>query len=364
MERSLLKELTNVNLIAYVNRQRDALLRKMFWATFFPLKPTLTLDWESMTGSSGAPVMADVVEYNVSAPLKTRRVVSSAKGDIPKMTLKRRMDEKDLNEYNIYSTLARGDSDKQAILDIVFDDVDFVFAGAMARTEHLAMQALSYGKLTLDTTNNNGLITETDVDFGIPADNKTGVSVVWSDAANATPIQDTRDKVKTVKEDGHTVSWMIMDESTWFNYVATTEVKDAYAYYQGISQGRIAVPGIDGVNAMLKAERLPQIYLVDSVVRHETLDHVLSTIAPWKANYVTLVSDFNIGNFLHGPIAEENSPEVKKIATMGKVGHILTTKWAVLDPFGEYTKAQANAFPTFNDSAQIYMMKTDATSWS
>ena len=76
MERSLLKELTKANIEAYVNRRREEFLKKLFWQQFFPLKYTTQLTWESLSGSGGSPVMADVIEYNSSAPLKTRRIVT------------------------------------------------------------------------------------------------------------------------------------------------------------------------------------------------------------------------------------------------------------------------------------------------
>lgn len=364
MERSLLKELKNANLVAYLNRQKDALLARSYWQQFFPLKPTLTLTWETLSGSSGAPVMADVIEYNASAPLKTRRIVTHAKGDIPAMGLKRRMDVKDYNDYIMYKALARGDTDKNAVLDIVFNDVDFVFKGIFARTEWLAMQALSYGSISLSASNNNGIITETAVDFGIPSGNKTATATTWTTASTATPIADIRAKVKAIRDNGHICTAIIMDETQWGFLIATTEAKDAYAFYQGVTTGRIAVPGLEGINNMLAGERLPKIYIVDSVVRHETEAHALSSLAPWKSGYCAFIPDFNVGNFLHGPIVEETSAEIKKIATTSKVSHVFVSKWGILDPFREYTKAQANAFPVFNDVEQIYLFKTDATSWS
>ncbi len=234
----------------------------------------------------------------------------------------------------------------------------------MARTEYLAMQALSYGSITLDSANNNGIITETAVDYGIPSGNKTAVSTTWTTAATATPIADIRAKVKDIKAAGHVVTKIVMDETQWGFLIATVEARDAYAFFQGVTTGRIAVPGLEGINNMLRTERLPTIEIVDSVVRHETLAHSLSNLAPWKSGYCAFIPDLNVGNVLHAPIAEEDSAEIKKIATTAKVGHVFTSKWAVLDPFGEFTKAQANAFPVLSDVEQIYLLKTDDTSWS
>lgn len=363
MERSLLKEMNKANLTAFINRQQELLNKRLFWSVFFVLKFSPQLTWESLSGSSGTPVMADVIEYNASAPIKSRRTVRKETGDIPKIALKRKMDEKDYNDYLYLTTLAN-DTNKKDILKIVFDDPTFVYEGVLARCEFLCLQALSYGKITLDATNNNGIITETAVDFGIPEANKTAVGTIWATAASATPIANIRAKVAAMEENGHSCRYIIMDKATYLLMVATTEVKDAYAFYQGVGTGRIAVPSIDGVNAMLAAEMLPTIMIVDSNVRHETMAHVLSNIKPWKTGYVTFVPTVQVGKLYHGNIAEANSAALQKVAVMATTEHVLVTKWSELEPFGEFTKGQANAFPGFDDVNSIYILRTNGTSWA
>jgi hypothetical protein len=363
MERSLLKELNKATMEAYVNKQREQFLAKMYWNKFFPLKYTTQLTWESLSGSAGNPVMADVIEYNATAPLKTRRIVTKTSGDIPKIAIKRQMDEKDYNDYNVIKALAN-DSNKSALLDIVFNDIDFCYSGVMARTEHLALQALSYGSISLTLANNNGIITEAACDFGIPAANKDGVVTDWATSATATPIVDINEVVDEAKDKGYSLRYMIMDLATFRLMAATTEVRDKFATFQRIATNRKISPTLAEVNTMLGADFLPQIILVDSLVRFETPAHAISSVAPWKTKYVTFVPDLNVGNILHGPIAEETSESVSKKAIMVKRDHVLISKWSELEPFGEFTKGQANAFPRFNDVNGIYLLKTDATSWA
>ena len=363
MERSLLKELNKSTLEAFVNRARETFFKRMFWTQFFVLKYTTQLTWESLSGTSGNPVMADVIEYNASAPLKSRRTVSKAHGDIPKIAIKRKMDEKDYNDYTTLQALA-SDSNRKAVLDIVFNDIEFCYEGVLARTEHLCMQALSYGKLILDSNNNNGIITETDVDFGIPSANKTAVAVTWATPATATPMADIRTKVDAANDNGHTIGFIIMDRATLNYMLATTEAKDTFSQFQRLSTSRRNVVTLADMNQMLEAMLLPTIVVVDSKVRFENSDHTLSTVAPWKTGYVTFVPELNVGNVKHGPIAEENAESIAKKAIITKRDHVLISKWSDLEPFGEFTKAQANAFPTFNDVDSIYILKTNGTSWS
>lgn len=364
MERSLLKELNKKNLTAYINRAREAWYSRLFWNQFFGLKYTTQLTWESLAGSGGTPVMADVVEYNASAPEKARQTITKKSGDIPKIAIKRRMDEKDYNDYVTMKAMAQGDSNKSALLDLVFGDVDFCYTGVMARTEFLCLQSLSYGKLALTSSNNNGIITETDVDFGIPSGNKTAVGVVWSTAATAVPLTDIRTKVTAAQDAGHKISQIVMDAAA-FNYlVATTEAKESFAAFRGVTSKTAQFLAMQEINMYLSYHRLPPIMVVDSSVRFESTAHAKSTVAPWKTGYVAFLTDKRVGDVKHGPIAEENSPAVRKSAILTKRDHILITKFSELEPFAEFTKGQANAFPTFNDVDSIYLLKVDATSWS
>ena len=364
MERSILSESFNkANMEAYVNARREQFLKRLFWQKFFPLKYTTQLTWESLTGSGGAPVMADVIEYNASAPLKTRRVVTKVTGDIPKIAIKRQMDEKDYNEYNTLKALARGEESRNALLDIVFNDIDFCYTGVMSRTEYLAMQALSYGIIALTTSNNNGIITEANVDFGIPAANKGAVGLQWSQASGATPLDDIRTVVENQASSGYSYEYMVMDKTALGQLQANTQVKEEFAVLRDTTFSS-SQPTLAELNREMESRLLPKIIVVDSIARFENAEHALTNVPAWKGGYVTFIPQLNVGNILHGPIAEETSPSVSKKAAMIKRDHILLSKWSELEPFGEFTKAQANAFPRFTDVDSLFILKVDATSYS
>jgi hypothetical protein len=364
MERSILKELTKINVEAYVNRQRELFLQKMYFQQFFPLKYTTQLTWESLQGSGGSPVMADVIEYNSSAPLKSRRVITKTTGDIPKIAIKRQMDEKDMNDYNILKALSQGDANRNDLLDLVFNDIDFCYTGVMARTEYLAMQALSYGSISLTTSNNNGIVTEVACDFGIPSGNKTASVLQWSQASGATPLTDIKTLTDNARASGYPLSYMLMDRTALGQLVANTEVQNQFALHLLLDDSRKFSPNLDEINSLLKSRLLPEIILVDSNVRFENENHALSNVPAWKTGYVTFVNDLKVGNILHGPIAEETSEAVSKKAIQVKRDHILLSKWSELEPFGEFTKGQANAFPRFTNVDGIFIMYINGTSWT
>ena len=364
MERTLLKELDKKSLTAYINRAREIWMKRMYYSNFFGLKFTTQLTWESLSGSGGSPVMADVVEYNGTVPVKDRRVITKTSGDIPKIAMKKVMDEKDYNDYLTMKARAMGNSNKNALLDLIFDDVEAVYIGALARTEFLCLQALSYGKLSLTNTNNIGIITKTAVDFGVPADNKTAVGTIWATAATATPLLDLNAKVKAAKSNGHKVSNIIMDGDTFDLMVATDEAKETFAAFRGVTSQTMQFLMLQEINMFMTKHRLPPIQIVDSSVRFEGKNHAKTAIDTWKTGYVALVTDLKVGNVKHGPIAEEEAKSVSKKAITYKKDHVYISKFSNLEPFEEVTKCQANAFPTFNDVDSIYLLKTNGTSWS
>jgi hypothetical protein len=234
----------------------------------------------------------------------------------------------------------------------------------MARTEYLAMQALSYGQISLTTSNNNGIVTEVACDFGIPTGNKTAATLQWSQASGATPLTDIKTKVENAASSGYPLRYMLMDRTAVNELVANTEVQNQYALSLLLDDSRKYSPTLAELNNLLKSRMLPEIILVDSNVRFENEAHAITNVAAWKTGYVTFVDDLKVGNILHGPIAEETSESVSKKAIQVKRDHVLLSKWSELEPFGEFTKGQANAFPRFTNVDGIFIMKVDATSWS
>src|SRR5512133_1365886 len=140
---------------------------------------------------------------------------------------------------------------------------------------------------------------------------------------------------------------MLMDRTQVNQLTANTEIQNQYALSLLLDDSRKYSPTLAELNNLLRSRMLPEIILVDSNVRFENEAHTISNVAAWKSGYVTFLNDLQVGNILHGPIAEETSESVSKKAIQVKRDHILLSKWSELEPFGEFTKGQANAFPRF-----------------
>lgn len=361
METSIIKEITQKGLQTYYkSRQFEA----MYWATFFPLKNVTRLDVTTLLGVQDGRVAADVISFDASAPLKTRQVVGKMKVDIPKIAVKRKMTEDDMLEYEILSNLAN--ADEQQILDLIYDDLDFVVQSANARMEWLALKAISQTKITLSSSNNNGRVTEEAIDYLMPSGNKFGATVAWSVANKETmlPIDDFKNIVEDADDNGKLVRFALMDKAT-FNIFAQADqtIQFAKTYGNITATGVTPFMSIEYLNTALAAADLPTIVVIRQSIGIENKDTgVITKSNPWNTSYVTFIPETVLGSMLNGPIAEELYPPKQVI--QAKSGNVLVSKFSSVDPVAEFTKSEANAFPAWTNVEDCYSLKRDNTTWS
>ncbi|GAH66273.1 unnamed protein product, partial [marine sediment metagenome] len=165
---NFLSEISEKTLGAYIDKRKWL---KRYYVDYFPLRSTPFLSWEILVGKFGVSA-ADLVSFNSSAPEKTRRVLDRLRGDLPALRVKRVMDENQINQYLIAKAVIKNDADMNALLEMVYGDIDFVVEAVQQRCEWLAITALSQMKISLNSSNSAGVITEEAIDFGLPTANK------------------------------------------------------------------------------------------------------------------------------------------------------------------------------------------------
>ena len=78
--------------------------------------------------------------------------------------------------------------DLRRLVEAWAEDTDFCWTAVAARLEWMALQSISLGKITLTNTNNVSAISEYDVDYQLPADQKVGFqtgSANWATSTSA-----------------------------------------------------------------------------------------------------------------------------------------------------------------------------------
>lgn len=359
MERSLIKQVNRKNMSARLNSRK---VKPMFYPNFFGVKQKTSLKWETLTGEKGAPVMADVISYDASAPQKTREVVGKMSGDIIKTAVKRGMNESDWNEYQQLSRDCNGDDDLQDLLDLSFKDLDFVYNSVRARFEWWCMQLMSKAGFVLNSTNNNGIVTEEFVGCGMPKANRKVAAKDWANASTADGLQDIEDVIVAAAADGVSLRYVIMRSD---EFSLLKKQKSTMEKVKGwINQKDKLTITKKVINEYLAAQEKPvTIVVIDPSVRIEDEAHKRTTVNPWESRRVCFLEDLNVGDIQHGPIAAERSAEYAKKATTLKKDFIFISKWSELEPFKEWTKAEANAIPVINDPDAMYILKADAQAW-
>ncbi len=360
MERSLIKQVNQKNMAARLNTRH---VKPMYFPNFFGIKAKSSLKWETLVGEKGAPVVADVISFDSSAPQKTREVVSKLSGDIPKTALKRGMNESDYNEYKQLERDAQGDAQQMEVLNLAFKDEDFVYNGVRGRFEWWCMQLMSKAGFHLTAKNNNGIVTAEFVGCGMPSTNKKVAGYDWANAANADGLQDIDDVVVAASAEGVTIKYVIMhtaDFALLKKQKSTIEKIKAW-----VNQTSKIVITKKVINEYLSEQEIPvQIITVSPAVRIEDKNHKRKTINPWERKRICFLEDLNVGDIQHGPIAAEASESIKKKAIMVKKDFILISKFSTEEPFKEWTKAEANAFPVVNDPDAMFILKADGSAWA
>lgn len=359
MERSLIKQVNRKNMAARLNTRK---VKPVYFPNFFGIKQKTSLKWETLTGEKGAPVIADVISFDSSAPQKKREVIGKMSGDIPKTAIKRGMNESDWNEYRQLSRDCNGDADLQALLDLSFKDQDFVYNGVRGRFEWWCMQLMSKAGFVLNSTNNNGIVTEEFVGCGMPNANKKVSSADWGNAATADGLQDIEDVIVAASADGVSLRYVVMRTS---EFSLLKKQKSTIEKVKGwVNQKDKLVITKKVINEYLAAQEKPiTIVTLDPAVRIEDAAHNRTTVNPWETKRICFLEDLMCGDIQHGPIAAESSEEYKKKATTLKKDFVFISKWSELEPFKEWTKAEANAIPVINDPDAMYILKADGKVW-
>ena len=357
-EHTLLKEINKKSIGTYIKSLPEQL---WFYEDFFPAEQVDELKYETLIGAEARPVAADIVPYNTSAPKKSRPVVDKLTGTIPAIRVKREMTEDDLNTYNQLQRLA--DPNQQKLLNLVFDDPEFVWKSVRGRLEWLALKIVSYPLLTLTRNTNVGIVTESEVDFQMPSANKLAASIKWdATAATTKPITDFIAARVAAKAIGVTLQYVLMDETDWGYFAASTETKNyVYGTLFG-GAGLLLTPNIADANRMLTAQALPTIIIVDQSITVEDENFSQTTGNPWTTGYVTFIPDLQLGTMKYGPIAEETNKPEQVVQT--KQNGIIISKWSDTDPVAEFTKGETNAFPSWANVDYCFNMIVNATIWA
>ena len=193
MQKSLMVGLNEKDMEAVI---RTYGLKDYYYPTLFPLKETNFLTWKMLEAQSGLKIAADLVARGATIPRKTREAISRIQGDIPKITISREKNEDELTEYDIMVAMSSNNPDLKALVEFWAEDTKFCWDGVAARAEWIALKQISLGKVKFTNSNNAAVVTEYDVDYLIPAEQKIGVTTDYTAGTAGKPFtKDVEDEI-------------------------------------------------------------------------------------------------------------------------------------------------------------------------
>ncbi|MCZ4244973.1 major capsid protein [Pedobacter punctiformis] len=313
-----------------------------------------TLKWNSIN-VEGSTVAADVVAMDSPLPLKKRDSISKADGDIPKLGMKLALNERTMTDLDILSNSPG--NQESSIVQKLFQDTAKAITGIYEVLEMMFLQALSSGVTLIADTANVGLGIR--IDFGYKAENKFGVSVVWSAGATGTPISDFNRVKDKADADGNSITTVMMDQFAFNNMLKSTELKQAYAGSLGIAVNTTSVlptPNMEQATSFILGQFGWTLKIVNRTVRIER-DGVKTNVKPWQEGSVVFLTSEEVGSLTWGTLAEMNHPN-KAVTYQTADQFILVSKYHKVDPLKEYTSSQALALPVINNVDEIYQLDT------
>lgn len=338
-------------------------LKPFYFPTLFPLKENMTLSWKALEATVGLKIAGDIVARGSTIPRKVREAISRIGGSIPKVATAREMNENELNEYDIALALSGNNPDLKAIVEFWANDMNFCWTGVAARVEWMALRQISTGKINMSQEDNQGVVTEFDVDYQIPDAQKKGVTKKWS-AADAKPISELVGIKKGLRGKPINPRFAFMNLNTFSTFVENEEVIKKCASFAQNTLGISQTPDLGTVNAALA--RTPfldglQIRIIDQDITVE-INGERKTGNPFANDVVTLVESEVFGNTYWKKPIDMTLQGSAALKVMN--GPIMIKKFSTEEPVAEVTQGIANIFPAWNGSNKSILIDTESTTFS
>lgn len=314
---------------------------------------SVTGKWEAISVQN-TRVRADYVGMDSSLPVKVRDSFGKASGDIVKSGMEMWLNEKQLSELDTMVDQGSADAD---IVAKLFAETPKVIAGIYELIEQSFLEGLSTGVTVIDDIENVGLGVR--LDYGYLDSNKFGVSVLWSSASTAKPLNDLAKAVKKAKRDGNTITNVYMDDVTFENFVNTQQVKDYFAFSIGFvgNSALVPVPTLESINNALRKDNKYRftITIMDRTIINERNGN-RTTVTPWEEGKVILTTSQQVGVLAWAKLVEEKHP-VEGVTYQKADEFILVSQFRTNRPtVREFTTSQARVVPVICDVDKIYQI--------
>lgn len=331
---SILDLFSNKEVLTYLrNREKPALLGD----ELFPQRKTTSLELEQITGGGGIPVVASVHAFDTESEIGSRQ---AAKQTLELALIKRKMQLKETDIVALENP--RTPEERDYLMNEVYNDIERLVDGVMARIEKMRMDVLANGVVTIQE---NGL--NATVDYQVPDEHKEALAGAqqWTND-EADPLEDIRRWVDAM--DGAPTRALTSNTV----YSALLRHPKVKASVFGSDTGKILTQAeFDG---FMQANGWPIIRTYNDKYREQQKDGSYVTKRYFPENKFVMFDDQTLGETIFGPTAEERLIRRQNIDT-SLVGNVLAMVYEeTVDPVGVWEKAVATALPSFAAADSVF----------
>lgn len=315
------------------NRQYPTLLGD----SLFPATKIQQLDFEYLTAGSKTPVVASLSAFDSEAEIGSREASTQA-AELGYIKRKMQLKEKDL----IALRNPRTPAEQQYLIGRVYNDIDALVQGVLARIEKMRMEALATGKITINENNLNTLI-----DYNVPAEHQVTAKTSWDDKASD-PVEDLQNWFANLD---YTPTRILTSRKVQ-NAIMRTKTFASYFKTAGL------LPSAGSLNTVLTSLGLPIIVTYDRKYRKQDASGKYVVQRYFPEDTLVAFGDDPLGQTVYGPTPEESRFLSTSGVQQASVGNVFTTIYeSTQDPIATWEKAAATALPSFPEAENVLQAK-------
>ena len=314
-------------------------LPAMLGETLFPSMKIEGLEVEMIKGATNLPVAANIHAFDAETEIGSREGANYSIQELALIKRKVKLGEKDLIALNN----PRNAIEEQQIISKIFNDVDNLVNGVLARVEAMRLEALSTGKLVV---NENGF--KTTIDYGTPSNHKENHT--WSTGADKI-LDNIFDMCDLITKDTGYTPTRVLTSRKILNMMLKDETIRKSIF--GVNSDRLMT--VNELNQFLAAQGLPTVATYDAQYRTQGKNGAYVSKRYLGEDKFVLIPDGIMGNTFYGVTAEELELRNKADIDIQSVGNILVEQYATTDPVAKWIKAVATAMPSFPYADQVGM---------
>lgn len=337
------------NLQFMLDSSQQNLDAQSIWRAFLDLAtPSMTLTFDSVIGRDRIAAAASIVANGAPAPLRSRNKLERYTGKVPTMKEKFRMEEQDMRNIEVIRALQTTTGAVGTdIINFLLKDLEEAAVAGDKRVDLMFLQALSTFTIPVNLTNNpDGAVYGT-VDLLPQTYQSQGVPVVWSDSANATPIDDIEKFVQINSNTrGRNFGRIFMSNDLWYVFKKSAQVKNMLQTFFNVGKGNTAYAVTQSnINEFFDANGWPLIEIINYTTNIE-VDGLPTFVKGFDVNAIVFAASGKLG-MLHNSIPMESLHRVAG-KSYANYGPTLVGKWCEQDPLVEFTGMEMLAFPGIN----------------